>query len=165
MKEEFQHTAYATNAYVTIGPLAKQVTQGKKIVKVEVCSSPKNNHGAMKSSKRSRSSGLEFKLDELRKEFSSSHGGIFPHSVLSTCQIRILGAQKPMLMEELEKIIGKLKTQKYGSRILEEIVNYESKHHCDNDIVDEGQVSGSGASEMLRSKKALIVIDSSGDEE
>lgn len=27
-KEEFQHTAYSTNAYVTIGPLAKQVLQG-----------------------------------------------------------------------------------------------------------------------------------------
>lgn len=29
-KEEFQHTAYATNAYVTIGPLWKQVLQGKE---------------------------------------------------------------------------------------------------------------------------------------
>ena len=27
-KEEFQHTAYTTNAYVTVGPLAKQVLQG-----------------------------------------------------------------------------------------------------------------------------------------
>lgn len=30
-KEEFSHTAYATNAYVTVGPLAKQVLQGKII--------------------------------------------------------------------------------------------------------------------------------------
>jgi ATP-dependent DNA helicase Q1 len=28
-KEEFQHTAYATNAYVTLGPFSKQVLQGK----------------------------------------------------------------------------------------------------------------------------------------
>lgn len=28
-KEEFQHTAYATNAYVTVGPFANQVLQGK----------------------------------------------------------------------------------------------------------------------------------------
>lgn len=28
-KEEYQHTAYATNAYVTVGPLAKQVLRGK----------------------------------------------------------------------------------------------------------------------------------------
>lgn len=27
-KEEFQHTAYATNAYVTVGPRANQVMQG-----------------------------------------------------------------------------------------------------------------------------------------
>lgn len=27
-KEEFQHTAYSTNAYVTVGPLARQVLQG-----------------------------------------------------------------------------------------------------------------------------------------
>ncbi|PKI35808.1 hypothetical protein CRG98_043779 [Punica granatum] len=28
LKEEFQHTAYSTNAYVTVGPLARQVLQG-----------------------------------------------------------------------------------------------------------------------------------------
>jgi hypothetical protein len=28
-KEEFQHTAYSTNAYVTMGPLSKQLLQGK----------------------------------------------------------------------------------------------------------------------------------------
>ena len=27
-KEEFQHTAYATNAYVTVGPSANQILQG-----------------------------------------------------------------------------------------------------------------------------------------
>ena len=27
-KEEFQHTAYSTNAYVKTGPLAKQIMQG-----------------------------------------------------------------------------------------------------------------------------------------
>lgn len=30
--EEFQHTAYSTNAYVTIGPLAKQVLQGNAFI-------------------------------------------------------------------------------------------------------------------------------------
>lgn len=28
-KEEFQHTAYNTNAYVTVGSFAKQLLQGK----------------------------------------------------------------------------------------------------------------------------------------
>lgn len=46
-------------------------------------------------------SGLELKLDELRKELSSIHGGIFPHSILSTQQISILSAQKPNSMEEV----------------------------------------------------------------
>lgn len=54
----------------------------------------------MKSVKRScASSGLELKLDELRKELSSVHGGIFPHSVLSTQQINMISAQKPNSME------------------------------------------------------------------
>lgn len=29
-KEEFQHTAYSTNAYVTIGPFARQLLHGKE---------------------------------------------------------------------------------------------------------------------------------------
>lgn len=30
-KEEFQHTAYSTNAYIALGPLAKQILQGMHI--------------------------------------------------------------------------------------------------------------------------------------
>lgn len=55
----------------------------------------------MKSVKRSlQYSGLELKLDELRKELSSIHGGIFPHSILSSQQISALSDQKPNSMEE-----------------------------------------------------------------
>lgn len=54
----------------------------------------------MRSVKHSRaSSTLELKLDELRKGLSSVHGGIFPHSVLSTQQISLISAQKPNSME------------------------------------------------------------------
>lgn len=140
-KEEFQHNPYATNAYVTVGPLAKQVLHGKnaqcylvhilplfylpvnvncnsspnhernlipievvalagkKTVKLEARSGPKTN---LKTNKRSRSSGLEFKLDELRKELASLDGGIFPHSVLSTQQITVLSDEKPKSMEEVQ---------------------------------------------------------------
>ena len=74
---------------------------GKRIVKVEISTKVKTKTGNMKSSKRSlTSSGLELKLDELRKELSSTHGGIFPHSVLSTQQISILSAQKPTSIQE-----------------------------------------------------------------
>jgi len=56
---------------------------------------------ALRSVKRSLgSSGLELKLDELRKELSSAHGGILPHSVLSTEQISLLSSQKPNSLEQ-----------------------------------------------------------------
>lgn len=50
------------------------------------------------------SSDLEVMLDELRKEISSHHGGIFPHAVLSTQQINLLSAKKCLSMEEVMTI-------------------------------------------------------------
>ncbi|XP_042036226.1 ATP-dependent DNA helicase Q-like 2 isoform X1 [Salvia splendens] len=152
LKEEFQHTPYTTNAYVTVGPLAKQVLHGKKAVKLEVRSGQKSSLTNLKSNKRSRSSGLEFKLDELRKELASLDGGIFPHSVLSTQQISVLSEKKPESMEELEKMIGKVKAEKYGEKILDEIKSYEPK----NEIEEEPSVK--------KNKKPLVVIESSEDE-
>ncbi|XP_052209563.1 ATP-dependent DNA helicase Q-like 2 isoform X2 [Diospyros lotus] len=165
LKEEFQHTAYTTNAYVTTGPLAKQVLQGKKTIKLEVLSKQKSKGGLVKASKHSlAASGLEYKLDELRKELSSVHGGIFPHSILSAQQITTLSAERPKSMEQLEKIIGNVKVQKYGSRILEEIKNYESMQPCDNDLVDDGQDPGNRAAKRQKTKKTLLVIESSEEE-
>ncbi|XAR57642.1 DNA helicase [Bertholletia excelsa] len=173
LKEEFQHTAYATNAYVTIGPFAKQLLQGRKIINLEVAGKEKIKGGILKASKRGLTfSGLEHKLDKLRKELSSTHGGIFPHSVLSTQQINMLSAQKPKSIAELENIIGKLKTQKYGSRILEEIEKYNSEHR-ESDRIDQGKDSGminhgldSGKRAIKRQKtnKAVVFIESSEEE-
>ncbi|KAM1257738.1 hypothetical protein TB2_036851 [Malus domestica] len=57
-------------------------------------------HAGIRSVKNSRTSSiLELKLDELRKELSSDHGGIFQHSALSTQQISMISAQKPNSME------------------------------------------------------------------
>ncbi|KAL1532313.1 Werner syndrome ATP-dependent helicase [Salvia divinorum] len=154
LKEEFQHTPYTTNAYVTVGPLAKQVLHGKKAVKLEVRSGQKSSLTNLKSNRRRRSSGLESKLDELRKELAFHDGGIFPHSVLSTQQISVLSDKKPESMEELEKIIGKVKAEKYGEKILEEIRSYEPK----NEIIDEEPSS------LKKSKKPIVVIESSEDE-
>ncbi|XP_049376609.1 ATP-dependent DNA helicase Q-like 2 isoform X4 [Solanum stenotomum] len=161
LKEEFQHTAYATNAYVTAGPLAKQVLQGNKIITVEMSTRQSRTSSSMKSSKRERSTGLDDKLDELRKELASIHGGIFPHSVLSTQQISTLSGQKPKSIEELEKIIGKLKTEKYGSRILEEIASYESDPQKD---ADGSKETKGNTVKKLKTKKALVVLESSEDE-
>ncbi|KAG8375278.1 hypothetical protein BUALT_Bualt10G0083800 [Buddleja alternifolia] len=159
-KEEFQHTAYATNAYVTVGPLAKQVLHGKKIVKLEIHCGEKNSSANSKTYKRGKSSGLELKLDELRKELASLDGGIFPHSVLSTQQISMLSTKKPKSIEELEKIIGKLKAERYGTKILEEIKDDESKNEMD----DDDDVSDGRAVKKLKTRKALVVIESSEDE-
>ncbi|KAF9623661.1 hypothetical protein IFM89_003693 [Coptis chinensis] len=191
LKEEFQHTAYATNAYVTLGPLWKQIVEGKKMsdmctepvktstgnisslfsnrqwkkmVKLEICSGEKSKTGNRKAAKHTSSlSGLEFKLDELRNDLSSIHGGIFPHAVLSTQQISMLSSQKPTSIEQLEKIIGKLKSEKYGGRILEQIQTYEeSAQHTDEH--NEGEVDDNRAKKRLKTKKTLVVVDSSGDE-
>ncbi|XP_073131847.1 ATP-dependent DNA helicase Q-like 2 isoform X2 [Henckelia pumila] len=157
LKEEFQHTAYTTNAYVTVGPFAKQVLHGKKMVKLEVYSGQRDSLPNSRTSKRGKSHGLEVKLDDLRKELASTDGGIFPHSILSTQQIDMLSANKPKSMEELESIIGKLKTEKYGRRIIEEIGKHESNQPMDDELTGR-------ASKKMKMKKSFIVVESSEDE-
>ncbi|XP_057965897.1 ATP-dependent DNA helicase Q-like 2 isoform X3 [Malania oleifera] len=167
LKEEFQHTAYATNAYVTVGALWKQVMQGKKIVKLDISSGQRTKDGNTKLARHKRSltsSFLESKLDELRKELSSIHGGLLPHSVLSYQQISMLSAKKPNSTEQLEKVIGKLKTAKYGSRILEEIQRHCESEQLDNDFLNKGHDSANRVTKRPKTKKALVLIESSGDE-
>ncbi|XP_027914837.1 mediator of RNA polymerase II transcription subunit 34 isoform X1 [Vigna unguiculata] len=160
LKEEFQHTAYATNAYIAVGPLAKQILQGKKTVTLEIYTEQRTNAGGVRSVKRRSlgSSGLELKLDELRKELSYA-GGILPHSVLSMEQISLLSSQKPNSLEQLEKVIGKLKTEMYGNRILEQIQKYS-----DSKPTDKQETDGRAA-KRSKTKKNLVLIDSSEDEE
>ncbi|KAK7307376.1 hypothetical protein VNO77_40385 [Canavalia gladiata] len=158
LKEEFQHTAYATNAYIAVGPLAKQILQGKKSVKLETCTEQRTKAGIRSTKRCLGSSGLELKLDELRKELSSAHGGILPHSVLSTEQISLLSSQKPRSLEQLEKVIGKLKTEKYGNRILEQIEKYSDFKSTDK------QGTGGRAAKRSKTKKTLVLIESSEDE-
>lgn len=165
LKEEFSHTAYATNAYVALGPLAKQVVQGKKTVKLQISSKEENRAATMKSAKRKpTSSSLEFRLDELRKELASLHGRIFPHSVLSTQQISILAAKKPDSMEQLEKIIGKVKSSKYGTRILEEIARSADSEELDKSEGNNEDAADDRASKKAKTKRSLVLIDSSEDE-
>ncbi|KAL9253743.1 ATP-dependent DNA helicase Q-like 2-like protein [Drosera capensis] len=143
LKEEYQHTAYSTNAYVTLGPLAKQVLQGNRVVKLEISSESESKVGNIKSAKRrATSSELEMRLDELRKELASTHGGIFPHS--------------------LETIIGKVKSDKYGRRILEEISSKATQEHLDGDY--GGEATENRAPKKMKAKKALVVIESSEDD-
>lgn len=92
----------AVDSSVLYFPSSIASLAGKKTVKLEVRSGQKSSSSNLKSNKRSRSSGLEFKLDELRKELASLDGGIFPHSVLSTQQISMLSDKKPKSMEEVQ---------------------------------------------------------------
>ena len=171
-------------------------------MKLEIYSEQRTKAG-VRSAKRSHgSSGLELKLDELRKELSSIHGGILPHSILSTQQISLLSSQKPSSLEQaslievilcnlvlccwflfrsisnknlifdviqiynfcfclcvqLEKVIGKLKTEKYGSRILEQIERYSDFKPADE------QGTGASAAKRSKTKKNLVLIESSEDE-
>jgi ATP-dependent DNA helicase Q1 len=60
-----------------------------------------NNNCMGKGAKRKRMSGLEKKLDELRTDISSQHGGIFPHSVLSFQHISMLSSKKPTSLDKV----------------------------------------------------------------
>ncbi|KAJ4776043.1 hypothetical protein LUZ62_060300 [Rhynchospora pubera] len=125
LKEEFQHTAYSTNAYLTLGPLRK------RRVNLEIHTNRQvgSNNSTDKGAKRKRTSRLEKKLDDLRSEISSQHGGIFPHSVLSLQHMLLLNTYKPTSLDKLEKLIGKVRTEKYGAQIMhaiEECFNFES---------------------------------------
>ncbi|XP_039006253.1 ATP-dependent DNA helicase Q-like 2 isoform X1 [Hibiscus syriacus] len=167
LKEEFQHTAYATNAYVKVGPTANLVMQGKKIIKMELGSILNGMDDMRKSIKHGVTSGLESKLDELRKELASHDEGIFPHSVLSGQQISSISANLPKSIEELEKIIGKLKTEKYGERILEEVKKYGNaeQHPNNNELKEEESPEEDGHTrKKLKTDKQVIMVDSSNDE-
>ncbi|XP_074270331.1 ATP-dependent DNA helicase Q-like 2 [Silene latifolia] len=158
LKEEFSHTAYATNAYVILGPLAKQVLQGKRPVMLQVCREQEVTTSAVKPNKRKSATSLEISLDELRKELASLHGGIFPHSILSAQQISLLATEKPQSMDQLENIIGKVKSGKYGKAILEGIAR---NLKAENDEVEQDT---NKARKRAKTKEAVVITDSSEDE-
>lgn len=66
---------------------------------------------------------------------------------------------------QLEKIIGKLKTEKYGSRILEEINKHPDTEQTDEAGSKEEPENEVRARKRLKTKKAPIVIESSSDDE
>lgn len=160
LKEEFQHTPYSTNAYVTMGPLANQLLQGRKTIKMETSSRQ------TKKLKRSISfSGLELKLDELRKEISAADGSILPHTVLSTQQIGSISSQKPVSLQELKSIIGKLKTEKYGDRILEEVMRHEAVSEQLVEDPTKEETCKSRSRKRAKTQKDVVLVESSGEEE
>ncbi|PNT78137.1 hypothetical protein BRADI_1g74287v3 [Brachypodium distachyon] len=154
LKEEFQHTAYTTNAYVALGPLWKLALQGNRPVKLTGAIHSQDTGGASKSTKRSQMSNLEAKLDDLRRTISSDNGGIFPHAVLSTQQISLLSSHKPTTIAELENLIGKVKADKYGSDIIE-VMQSE---------IDGGKDSGENGAKRQKKDKDVVLVESSEEE-
>uniref|UniRef100_A0A0E0J5M9 ATP-dependent DNA helicase n=1 Tax=Oryza nivara TaxID=4536 RepID=A0A0E0J5M9_ORYNI len=156
LKEEFQHTAYATNAYVALGPLWKPALKGNRPVKLSVAFHSQDKGSGSKRTKRNQMSNLEAKLDDLRRELSSSNGGVFPHAVLSAQQISLLNRQKPTTVAELEKLIGKVKTVKYGSAIIELMLL-----HVDSEVAG-GKACAS--KRQKKDKEDVICVESSEED-
>lgn len=59
-----------------------------------------------------------------------------------------------------------MKTERYGSKIFEEIEKYKEEHKGgdDDDVMEENQPNTSRLSKKRKTKNALVVIESSGDE-
>eukprot|EP00252_Welwitschia_mirabilis_P014407 TRINITY_DN3165_c0_g1_i1.p1 TRINITY_DN3165_c0_g1~~TRINITY_DN3165_c0_g1_i1.p1 ORF type:complete len:752 (-),score=164.35 TRINITY_DN3165_c0_g1_i1:322-2577(-) len=175
LKEEFQHTAYATNAYISLGPLSRKLLEGQKVVKLEITKGTCNTRSLKKGAFFGRTdvnSGLPLLLEELRRELSQKHGGIFPYAVMSSQHISTLCHEKPTTLEEVEKVIGKRRTEQYGKEILECI----KKFMCSNSDATENGVSdekrrASKAHKSSRGKnsgklkKPFICLSSSSEDE
>ncbi|CAH2034723.1 unnamed protein product [Thlaspi arvense] len=125
LKEEFQHTPYSTNAYVTMGPLANQLLQGRKTIKTETSSRQIN-----KKTKRTISFSGFYWLDL-----------------------------------QLESIIGKLKTEKYGDRILEVVMRHNAVSEQVVEDPTKGDTCKSRSSKRARTQKNVVLVESSEDEE
>ncbi|CAM6096594.1 unnamed protein product [Calypogeia fissa] len=132
LREEFQHTAYSTNAYITLGAIGRRFIDGQSQQKVvlevvqPVNAKAKANSqsGATGAADSILQSGMAQVLDSLRQHLASSQGNSFPHSILSSQHIAMLCARGPDSLEEVEKVIGKRKTKQFGAAILEAIKEY-----------------------------------------
>ncbi|KAH9320594.1 hypothetical protein KI387_015233, partial [Taxus chinensis] len=178
-KEEFQHTAYATNAYLTLGSFSKQLLQGQRVIRLEMVQGPKANGQNIKKGAflddKSMHSGLALVLDELRKELSQKHGGIFPHAVLSSQHITMLCSQQPTAMDEVEKVLGKIKAERYGKEILECIQQYMFQNPGSTSeqwispkkqkvSQDEKSYNKTTHRKILKPKRTFVCVSSSDDE-
>ncbi|GAQ81432.1 Helicase conserved C-terminal domain containing protein [Klebsormidium nitens] len=123
LAEEFGHTAFATNSYITRGPSLPLLEHGHLKVFLEVSdSSEKTCAGRGPDTSTSAAAGgdsvLESALDGLRRNVARQHGGIFPHSVLSTAQIALICKERPAHLAELRQLVGARIAGAYGDQIL-----------------------------------------------
>ncbi|KAL3687443.1 hypothetical protein R1sor_013752 [Riccia sorocarpa] len=129
LKEEFSHTAYATNAYVAVGAASRSLVQGKRKILLEVVQGVKTKKvGGTANGDVKLQSGMAAMLDALRQQLASSDGSIFPHSVLSSQHIKTLCSRRPETLEMVEEVVGKRKVEQYGQFILDAIRTYLKEH-------------------------------------
>lgn len=65
----------------------------------------------------------------------------------------------------MEIIIGKLKTERYGDRILEEVKNYGSSEQArDDEMLREEEEKGNRPWKKVKTKKDVVLVESSDDE-
>ncbi|EFJ22718.1 hypothetical protein SELMODRAFT_105080, partial [Selaginella moellendorffii] len=131
LAKDFQHTAYATNAYVKAGSAARLILQGelpscKRKVILEQC----EKRGPVKTTLDdcAMQSGMARMLDTLRQTLAAADGGIFPYAVLSSQHIKRLSSHVPTSITELDEIIGKTKSSKYGEQIMTTLNEYTTKN-------------------------------------
>ncbi|PKI35809.1 hypothetical protein CRG98_043780, partial [Punica granatum] len=65
----------------------------------------------------------------------------------------------------LESIIGKVKTQRYGSKILEEVEKYANSDPQDINLPNQNEGTENKASKRQKTKRATVIIESSSDDE
>ncbi|KAL2629458.1 hypothetical protein R1flu_014144 [Riccia fluitans] len=129
LKEEFSHTAYATNAYVGVGAVSRSLMQGKRKILLEVVQGVKTKKvGGIGNGDVKLQSGMAAMLDALRQQLASSCGSIFPHSVLSSQHIKMLCSRRPDTLYLVEEVVGKRKVEQYGQVILDAIQTYMKEH-------------------------------------
>ncbi|CAI5467074.1 unnamed protein product [Closterium sp. Yama58-4] len=139
LREEFQHSPYATNAYLLLGRNALRVLSGQMRVTMDipkqattttphppadpsVSTAPSttitNTTTATTAATAASDAKLSRRLDQLRRSVASQHGGLFPHAVLSSHHLFALSQSKPASMHQLVEIIGQRRADQFGDQIL-----------------------------------------------
>lgn len=129
LKEVFQHTAYATNAYISLGTLWQSLLHGKRKIKLEL-KHEKQAHRTLVGSglQEILDSDLAKVLDSMREQLAQKHEEVFPYAILSSQQIAQLCIRKPVSLAQIEKLLGKRKTELFGKELLDAISNYTSNN-------------------------------------
>ncbi|CAI7813914.1 unnamed protein product [Closterium sp. NIES-54] len=176
-REEFQHSPYATNAYLLLGRNAHRVLTGQMRVTMDIprqatttthrpppadpsvstapTSTTNNNTTATTAAAAASDAKLSRRLDQLRRSVASQHGGLFPHAVLSSHHLFALSQSKPASMHQLTEVIGQRRADQFGDQILAIIAEHvESTRQAKG---NDDSLPGNDAAEADLAKKQFGV--------